>query len=257
MVSYRCTKGCVRVTRGGLTRPKWHQRKTECPYEPGYSGVPVKTAPAPGEAPPNAPPDSPTTASVDGKPAKVEVLPPSPPKTKPKAGLFGFKGREASTSSRASPATSTVQPEWSVDGDHALQLFELLDNIVTRIIRWGDALLEVPKDRMFSGKVILHSPADEELVQKKMGRGIATRVTRGLGATTQEEAHGIIESGGVLVLIGGGLMSIGSHVWVEWRTSPVIVRIKEKAAKRKSEGSAGGKKEGWPPEGSAQLEVKK
>jgi hypothetical protein len=205
-MNYRCQKGCSVVTRSGNRKPMWHARKSECPYEPEYRG-PVPASPAGTAAPAAAP--APIISETAPKPAGP----------KPGVGILSFGARPAETTTRTAPATAQVKPEFEVDSDHALSLFELIDNICVRVIRFGDGLLDA---KPFTGHVLLASVADEELVKKKMGRRIATSFTRALGATTQEEAHGIIESGGVLVLIGGGFMAVGSHIVVEWR--PAIKR---------------------------------
>ena len=216
-MNYRCQKGCTVVTRSGNRKPMWHARKSDCPYEAEYRG-PATTAPAPSG-----------TAAPAGMPAPVrtEVPAPSPAAPRKGVGILSFGTRPAETTTRVSPAAPMVQPEFEVDSDHALSLFELFDNIILRAIHFGDRLLGVKE---YEGRILLHSVADEELVKKKMGRRIATTITKGLGATTQEEAHGIIESGGVLVLIGGGFMSVGSHFWVAWRPA---IRDKVAAAREK------------------------
>jgi len=215
MVNYRCQKGCTVVTRSGLRKPMWHSRKSECPYEPEYKG------PQPASAAGTA------TAAATPPPVVTESTKPAEPGKKG-VGILSFGTRPAETTTRAAPATQQVKPEFEVDSDHALSLFELIDNILVRIVRFGDGLLDA---KPFTGHVLLTSVADEELVKKKMGRRIATSFTRALGATTQEEAHGIIESGGVLVLIGGGFVSVGSHIVVEWRPA-IKKKLKERREKK-------------------------
>jgi hypothetical protein len=214
-MNYKCQKGCMQPTRSGGEVQKWHSKRSECPYEPTYKG-PTSTA-------------SPAGTPTDSKPAPTGTPPVAgaPPAAKPQGrGLLTFRPREASTTTRTSPTTEQVKPDFEVDSDHALSLFELFDNIITRLVRFGDTVLGA--EHKFEGKVLLASTADEELVKKKMGRSLATRFTRALGATTQEEAHAIIDSGGLIVLIAGGLFSVGSHILEEWPKA-----LKKKAEERK------------------------
>ncbi len=220
MTVYRCQKGCTRRTRGGETRPLWHKSKRECPYETDYTGPPV-ASPA-GIVAETKTPD--TVVSSEPSP----VVPKAEVKKGP--GILSFGSRPATTTTRTGPATTPVQPEWEVDSDHSLSFFELIDNILIRVIHFIDHALDVKE---FQGHVLLNSSADEELVKKKMGRRIVSNIAKGLGATTQEEAHGIIDSGGVLVIIGGGIMAVGSHMLVEWRKSPKLKEWNEKRKKKK------------------------
>lgn len=212
-MKYRCKKGCLQPQS---KRPMWHASRRECPFEPEFGGAAPGTTPAGTPAPDSGPaPESSTPPAAAGQP-------PGPAK---KPGVLGFGRKTATTTTRTAPSTQEVKPEWEVDEDHALSFFELLDNIIVRAIRFFDGVLGCKK---FDGHVLINSSADEELVKKKMGRRLVTNVTKALGATTQEEAHGIIDSGGVLVIIGGGLFSVGSHMLEEWAPA-----IKKKMAARK------------------------
>jgi len=215
-MNYRCQKGCTTTARSGARKPMWHASKKECPFETAYTGPSASASPAGTDAP-SVP--APTATS----PAPAAPAPAAPPKK----GILSFARREASTTTRTSPTTTQVKPDFEVDSDHALSLFELIDNILTRLVRFGDSVLGA---KPFEGKVLLASTADEELVKKKMGRSIATRLTKALGATTQEEAHAIIDSGGLIVLIAGGLFSVGSHILEEW---PKALKKKREEAKAK------------------------
>lgn len=218
-MKYRCKKGCFRTTRTGGKMPLWHASRADCPYEPEYGGPREKAAPS--ESPPPA-----AASSEEPPPVSQPAEPGKPPST----GILRFGSKPASVTSRAAPQIPTVEPEWEVDGDHSLSFFELIDNILLRVIHFIDRALKVPKP--YEGKVLLAGVADEELVKKKMGRRLVTRFTKALGAKTQEEAHGIIDSGGVLVLVGSAIMSLGSHFIYIYQESEVLKKRRERKKAR-------------------------
>ena len=222
---YRCTKGCR--SRGGKF-PAWHGSKAECPYEPDYAGPRTGTTPSGAAADARAP-----------EPAKAPSAPPAAaPAPEPKKRLLTWGSKPASVTSRAAPVVATAEVEWEVDADHSLDAFQLLDNFVLRIVHFFDGLLGAKKGTEFepyAGGLILHNAADEELVKKMMGRRMVTRFTRFMGAKTQEDAHSIIESGGVILLVGARFFSIGSHAIAAWNHSPKLVAWREKREQKKAE----------------------
>lgn len=221
MSRYRCAKGCTRIGIGGRRVPQVHYSKKECPYEPEYAGP--KTASTESSAPPQAAPPAAVEAEPSSKPS------PAPP---PKKGLLSFGSRPATVTSRAATTAPTVEAEWEVDEDHALSWWEMVDNIVLRGIHMLDGLLQV---KPYEGGVLVHNSADEELLKKRFSRRIVTRITRWLGAKNQEEAHGIIDSGGILLLLSGMFFAVGAHFLEAWKTSPVLAkRRKEKEEKDKA-----------------------
>ena len=224
-MKYRCTKGCR--SRGGRF-PAWHNSKSECPFEAEYAGPKTGVSPS-GQA---------ETARVP-EPSTVSA-PLAEPKPE-KKGLLTWGSKPASVSSRSAPVVAVAQQEWEVDADHSLDAFQLLDNFILRAINFIDKMLGAKKGtefEPFEGGLILHNAADEELVKKKMGRRMVTKFTRFLGATNQEEAHSIIESGGVILLVGSMFFAIGSHAIAAWNHSPKLKAWREKRTKAKEEARA-------------------
>ena len=227
MTRYKCQRGCVRDSIGGKRVPMVHYARAECPYEPSYAGP--KTA---GVAPQGAPQEA-------KEPPKERTSDPGEPAPKPtakpaKRGILTFGSRPASVTSRAAPSTTEAPQEWEVDEDHALSAFELIDNIALRGIHLLDGALQV---KPFEGHLLLNNSADEELVKKKFGRRVVTRMAQLVGAKSQEEAHGLIDSGGVLMLLSGMAFTLGAHLLEAWKESPVLKkgREKRKAAKKAKE----------------------
>lgn len=226
MSRYRCAKGCTRIGIGGKRVPQVHYTKKECPFEPDYAGP--KAAPTESPSPPQAAPP----ASAEAEPASKPASPP------PKKGLLSFGSRPASVTSRSTTTAPTVEPEWEVDEDHSLSWWEMVDNIVLRGIHVLDGMLQV---KPFEGGLIVNNAADEELLKKRFSRRIVTKITKWLGAKNQEEAHAIIDSGGIIMLLSGMFFSIGSHFFEAWKTSPVLNKrrkAKEEREKKKAEAKA-------------------
>ncbi len=228
MTRYKCQRGCVRASLGGKRVPMVHYARSECPYEPSYAG-PKASGVAPQGAPQEAKEPPKERTSDPGE------LAPKPAKPA-KRGILSFGSRPASVTSRSAPATTEAPQEWEVDEDHSLSAFELLDNIALRGIHLLDGALQV---KPFQGHLLLNNSADEELVKKKFGRRVVTRMAQFVGAKSQEEAHGLIDSGGVLMLLTGMAFTLGAHLLEAWKESPVLQKAREKRKKKEAPEAAG------------------
>jgi len=224
MPAFICKKGCMNPPGSRFAgKPRWHQKRAECPFEPEYTG------PRSREQPPI--PEQLTKPVEPGPSEEVAIAKPTPSTTR-----LTFPARTAEVIKGGGGAIPAAEPEeidFIVDGPHTIAFFDFTFGVVKWTTYTVDDWLEysnhIPEKQFHLSSTALMSIQEEE---RNWYSRIATRICKWAGAKTRLEAHGMIDGLVFLQTFGGLAIAIVTHYRVAFKESPKLKRRKEEKARK-------------------------
>ena len=221
-MSYRCRKGCKNRSRDG----DWHDRKSDCPYEPEYRqptpAQPTVGAGAPEPATATSPPPSAPSAPTPRKIGLSELV------------LSDKGGPSATVQSRnpLTPAKETVTQDWILDPAYSRRAWVLAyGGVEYGVNAWG-RYWENPKP--IDHAIFEFSNAQNvnfESPDSYMCR-LPTWFLKQMGCTTLQEAQSLVDDAEFIRFVAAPLVGSAEYMWTSYQDSPKLKKARDEAEAR-------------------------